>query len=186
MPSCTELAAAAGEGSGNQTLWPPREQPAGTGPPGKEGFLWQDESPRQGRVPKVRMGLPADLDPYWYNGLSREGTVPCPLLGMGGTPVGSQLWVQRGAGGSQGWQGLCREEGSVLAGTLGGLAGLCRGLGLAVTGVRAGFRDSGVCTGMPVPVTAGSVWGSLVQGTLRAVPWDLCWLLAGFMLGEEV
>lgn len=57
---------------------------------------------------------------------------------------------------------------------------------MAVTGVHAGFRDSGVCTGMPVPVTAGSVWGSLVQGTLRAVPWDLCWLLAGFMLGEEV
>lgn len=30
---------------------------AETGAPGKEGFLWQDEYPGQGRVPMVRMGL---------------------------------------------------------------------------------------------------------------------------------
>lgn len=38
-----------------------------------------------------------------------------------------------------------------LQGLLGGLVGLCRDLGLAVTGICAGFRNSGVCTGMFVP-----------------------------------
>lgn len=66
------------------------------GPPGKEGLLWQDESPEQGWIPRVRVGLPADLGPYGCNGFPNEGTVPCLLLGMGETPVGPQFWVQRG------------------------------------------------------------------------------------------
>lgn len=104
---------------------------AETGAPGKEGFLWQDEDPGQGWVATVRMGLPADLSPYGYNGLPGEGTVPCPLLGMGGTHVGPQLWVQKGASDPQKWQNLSYEEGSVLAGTFGGISG-------AVPGVEAG------------------------------------------------
>lgn len=108
------------------------------------------------------MGLPADLGPYGHNGLPSEGTVPCPLLGMAGTSVGPQLFVQR-------WQGLSHEEGSVLAGTFGGLVGLCWGLGLAVTGVCAGFRDSGMSVPGHSRVCAGVTGSGDTQVPMLAV-----------------
>lgn len=59
------------------------------------------------------------------------------------------------------------------AGTFGGLVGLCWGLGLAVPGVCAGFRDSGVCTGMSVPghsgVRVGVTGSGDTQGLTLAV-----------------
>lgn len=92
--------------------------------------------------------------------------------------MGPQLRVQRGAGGPQRWQNLSYEEGSVLAGTFGGVSGAVPGVGAGsywclccVQGQWGLYWDvcashSRVCVGV---TGSGDTQGCAMGPTLAAV-----------------